>query len=42
MDLFIWLAVIAVALAGLWLIGSYIVFVALAQLVARVREHLKD
>ncbi len=42
MDLLIWLAVVALALAGLWFIGSYIVFIALAQLVARVREHLKD
>ncbi len=42
MDLLIWLGVVALALSALWFIGSYLVFMALAKLVARVREHLKD
>lgn len=42
MDWFFWLAMIALGLATLWFIGSWIVFIALAALVARVQEHLKD
>jgi hypothetical protein len=42
MDLLIVLLVIALTLIGLWFIGSYIVFIALSQLVARIREHIKD
>lgn len=42
MDLLLLIGVIALVLTAVWFIGSYIVFIALSQLVARIREHIRD